>query len=244
MVLLSEQRVNTLEIVKFATWASMSVLRISKISFVRELFGRGVYILCGGVSSSSSTFRTFALLWVGRGFKAKAAYFLLSWTCCVHGHDHAPCSILHVSSTGLEWVTTPYHLATSITTNTTSVWCCCLFLALFAVLNGCWTTDGRTERQTDRQMDEHSGRTFQYVTARICGELQNTLNSMSNVGVCPLVRCGRLTQFSFIGKVDVFLYFFCLLFIATIFRVLLPLRFCFRCESLIFISLLCHQSSE
>lgn len=126
----------------------MSVLRISKISFVRELFRRGVSILCGEVASSSSTFRTFALLWVGRGFKAKAAYFLLSWTCCVHGHDHAPYSILHVSSTGLEWVTTPYHLATSITTNTTSVWCCCLFLSLFAVLNGCWTTDGRTERQT------------------------------------------------------------------------------------------------
>lgn len=68
--------------------------------------------------------------------------------------------------------------------------------------------DGWKNGDTDRQMDEHSGRTFQYVTARICGELQNTLNSMSNVGVCPLVRCGRLTQFSFIGKVDVFLYFF------------------------------------
>lgn len=158
MVLLSEQRVNTLEIVKFATWASMSVLRISKISFVRELFGRGVSILGGGVSSSSSTFRTFALLWVRGVLRQK---------------QHISYLVGHVESMAMTMLHTPcieYRVGVSDYTLSpcnihNNKYNKCLMLLLFVSIIVCrfeWMLDdgwknGETDRQTDKWMNIPDG---------------------------------------------------------------------------------------
>lgn len=125
----------------------------------------------------------------------------------------------------------------------------CLMLLLFVSIIVCrfeWMLDdGWKNGDTDRQTNGWTFRTDIPICnrANMWGVTKHSELDVQCWGLstCPL---WSLDTVFFYRKSRRFLVFFCLLFIATIFRVLLPLRFCFRCESLIFISLLCHQSSE